>query len=93
MMEEVSIEKKHETSDGWEFEVLVGEGSDTTTHLVTIEENFWEPFAEIYDSPDELISASFEFLLQREPKESILTEFDLTEITTHFPEYQEELLA
>ncbi|MEX0650029.1 MAG: hypothetical protein WD200_03445 [Candidatus Andersenbacteria bacterium] len=93
MMEEVSIENKEKLADGWEFEVLVGEGPDTTTHLVILEQEYWELFSEVYDTPEELLQASFEFLLQREPKESILPEFSLSEITTHFPEYQDEVLA
>jgi hypothetical protein len=36
---------------------------------------------------EELIEASFEFLLEREPKESILSEFELSVIGRYFPEY------
>lgn len=93
MMEEISIERKTDLLDGWEFEVVVGEDSDTTTHLVILDQAAWEPFADLYDTPDELIQSSFEFLLQREPKESIQEEFELPEIARHFPEFQEEMLV
>lgn len=33
---------------------------------------------------------SFEFLLAREPKESILGRFDVTVIDRYFPEFREE---
>lgn len=38
-------------------------------------------------SPAELIRRSFEFLLERESKESILPDFDLSVIPRYFPEY------
>jgi len=38
-------------------------------------------------SAESLIEASFEFLLEREPKESILSSFDLPVIERYFPEY------
>jgi len=41
--------------------------------------------------PEELVKKSFEFLLAREPKESILREFNLREIAKYFPEYESEI--
>ena len=41
--------------------------------------------------PEELIRKSFEFLLEHEPKESILSRFDLTVISRYFPEYEGEI--
>ena len=41
--------------------------------------------------PEELIRKSFEFLLEREPKESILSRFDLSVISRYFPEYEREI--
>jgi len=40
---------------------------------------------------EELVRRSFEFLLQRESKESILREFDLSVIQRYFPEYDEAM--
>jgi hypothetical protein len=40
---------------------------------------------------ERLISASFAFLLEREPKESILSRFDLPVIGRYFPEYEKEI--
>ncbi|MGB6771280.1 MAG: hypothetical protein WA695_03820 [Candidatus Dormiibacterota bacterium] len=42
-------------------------------------------------SVEELIRASFEFLLQREPASSILAEFELSTIERYFPEFEEEI--
>jgi hypothetical protein len=38
-------------------------------------------------SKEELVKKSFEFLLKREPKESILKEFDIMVIRKYFPEF------
>lgn len=40
-------------------------------------------------SPEEFIRACFEFLLEREPKESILPTFDVGAIGTYFPEFEQ----
>lgn len=42
-------------------------------------------------SPESLIEKSFEFLLEREPKESILRSFELSVIERYFPEYRKEI--
>jgi len=42
-------------------------------------------------SAEELLKASFEFLLEREPNTSILSSFDLPVIERYFPEYEGEL--
>jgi hypothetical protein len=40
-------------------------------------------------TPEELIRSSFKFLLEREPKESILESFELPTISRYFPEYDQ----
>ncbi|HKE87714.1 MAG TPA: hypothetical protein VKB50_28365 [Vicinamibacterales bacterium] len=42
-------------------------------------------------SPERLIEASFEFLLEREPASSILSTFALPVIERYFPEYPAEI--
>jgi hypothetical protein len=42
-------------------------------------------------SPEDLVKKSFEFLLEREPKESILRSFNLKIISNYFPEYEKEI--
>ena len=41
--------------------------------------------------PIQLVLRSFEFLLAREPKESILRSFGLSIIARYFPEYEREI--
>jgi hypothetical protein len=42
-------------------------------------------------TPERLVEASFEFLLQRESKESILRSFNLSDIEHYFPEYPKQI--
>jgi hypothetical protein len=41
--------------------------------------------------PADLVRRSFEFLLAREPKESILPSFGLSTIARYFPEFEREI--
>jgi hypothetical protein len=43
--------------------------------------------------PEELVRASFEFLLERDPATSILREFSLDVISRYFPGYPAEISA
>ena len=42
-------------------------------------------------TPERCVEVAFRFLLDREPKESILARFDLSVITRYFPEYEVEI--
>ena len=80
-----------ETSEPLEFEVVVREGSSETRHEVTIARETCERLAGSKQPPERLIEAAFRFLLDREPKESILRRFDVTVISRYFPEFEREL--
>ncbi len=77
-------------SDG-AFVVTVSEDEDRTTHRVTVPSEFADGMVGEAGSTEELVRLSFEFLLEREPKESILRQFDITVIARYFPEYEDEL--
>lgn len=68
------------------FLVSVRDDESTTTHLVTVMPSDVDRYAP-GSTPEELLEASFEFLLAREPKEAILGRFDLPTIERYFPEY------
>ncbi len=74
----------------YQFEVEVEENTDKSTHLVTMSSEFYQNL-NTQQSPAEVIKESFKFLLEREPKESILSEFDVKIISNYFPEYQAKL--
>ena len=73
------------------FRVRVVEGKSESIHRVTLTADDYSRLSGGKTEPEELIKRSFEFLLAREPKESILPEFDLPIIGRYFPEYEREL--
>ena len=75
-----------ETGDGWTCDVVVGEDPAATRHRVTVRRADLERLAP-GASPDRLVEVSFEFLLEREPRTSILREFDVIDIGRYFPEF------
>jgi hypothetical protein len=77
--------------DGWVFEVTVSQESGHTKHRVTMARDVYERLTGTKCPPEELVRRSFEYLLEREPKESILSEFDITVISRYFPSYEEAI--
>jgi hypothetical protein len=70
-------------SDG-EFQVRVIESTSATSHRVTVKSSDLARFASANTDPILLVRRSFEFLLENEPKESILPRFDLSVIDRYF---------
>jgi hypothetical protein len=81
------------TSDGdlLEFEVVVREGQGETRHQVTMARETCDRLTGGQHTPERCLEAAFRFLLDREPKESILSRFDVTVISRYFPEFEREL--
>ena len=76
-------------TDPQEFTVEVGDIEKTKTlHQVLVSRQMHQRLTGGLKSSEELVKTSFEFLLEREPKESILKSFDLGEIQKYFPEYE-----
>jgi hypothetical protein len=72
------------------FEVAVTDGDVTMRHEVTLSASEYERLARGI-APDGFVEAAFRFLLDREPKESILSRFDVKVIGSYFPEFEEKL--
>jgi hypothetical protein len=77
-----------EDGPAYAFQVTVTEGHGRTEHRVTLSQADYERLSDGEASPEALVQASFEFLLEREPKEAILRTFDLPVIGRYFPEYE-----
>ena len=80
----IRVEKKSEGT----FLVSVSEGGSETSHTVTVSVDYCSELTGGSVPVEDLIQRSFEFLLEREPKESILRKFDLPVIARYFPEYE-----
>ena len=68
------------------FEVVVTMQS-TTTHSVTISDAIHTQLTNGKISKETLLEKSFEFLLEREPNTSILSQFKIEVISQYFPDY------
>jgi hypothetical protein len=76
--------------DPMRFDVIVREGDATTEHEVTVSEADLERLG-AGRSPEEFVRDCLAFLLEREPKESILSSFDVNVIGRYFPEFEREI--
>jgi hypothetical protein len=81
-----------ESSGGTVYRVVVRQDRNETTHEVTVTPEDVARYAP-GSTPERLLEASFEFLLQREPATSILSRFALSVIERYFPDYPRVIRA
>lgn len=86
-MSEINVTRKDDET----FEVSVREAT-TTTHVVTLSNDYYQRLTGGKVPPEILIERSFEFLLARESNTMILRAFDLPIIGDYFPEYEETIV-
>jgi len=79
----IKVEKKNQQK----FTVKVEEKE----YDVGLDDEYWQDLTGGKITKEELIKKSFKFLLEREPKESILSRFNLRIINQYFPEFEEEI--
>ena len=87
-MAEIDVQRRDESGPQMRFSVTVREGDSSTEHDVTLSAHDLDRLGATYRSPEDLVSACISFLLQREPKESILPTFDVSVIGGYFPEFE-----
>jgi hypothetical protein len=80
-------------ADGWLCQVTITDHGSERRHSVTFTRADFQRLARSAETPEGLVRRSFEFLLAREPKESILQSFALTDIGRYFPEFEREIGA
>ena len=76
--------------DPMTFEVVVRDTQGETRHHVTLAAAHFSRLSPGL-APERCIEAAFRFLLDREPKESILGRFDVSVISRYFPEFERAL--
>ncbi len=91
MTTDVQIVKTEDLPAGWRFAVRLKDESGEQVHTVELDSDYWQKFAGRYGTPEKLVVESFRFLLNREPRESILLSFNLRKISQYFPEYEEAM--
>ena len=78
-------------ADGQRCSVRVGDDAKATTHEVLVSAEALVRHGGKRPDAQALVHESFVFLLEREPRESILRRFDLPVIERYFPEYPAEI--
>lgn len=73
-----------------EYRVRVEDGRGSSEHRVTVSPEELERYGAGAD-PEDLVEESFRFLLDREPKESILSSFGISTIERYFSDYPEAI--
>jgi hypothetical protein len=73
------------------FEVTLSDGCSESKHITKLTDVYYNRLAKGKISKEELIKRSFEFLLKKEPGDSILPKFDLREIKKYFPDYEDNV--
>ena len=73
------------------FLAIIKEGDTSSRHEVFLDDEYYQYLTYGKITKEELIERSFEFLLEREPKESILSKFNLKIIKNYFPVFEEKL--
>jgi hypothetical protein len=84
----VSTELMSEDASASKVRVTVREGASSTTHEVTVKSGDLARLGRKGEPACDFVARCFEFLLEREPKESILRSFDVMVIARYFPEFE-----
>ncbi len=72
------------------YRVIVTKDGSGSTHPVTVRSDDLSRLGS-GASGEDLVEASFRFLLDREPIEAIMSRFDLSVISRYFPEYPDRI--
>jgi hypothetical protein len=78
----------------WSYLVEVTESDASgsqSRHKVSMDKEYYEKISTGILGPEDFVKKSFEFLLKREDKNSILKEFNIKQIREYFPEYETEI--
>jgi hypothetical protein len=79
-----------DAADPFVFRVTVEEGPTRTRHQVTMGHGLYQKLTGGRVPPARCIELAFVYLLERERKEAILPNFDVTMISAYFPGFTSE---
>ena len=88
-MGEPSISVIPHPGGGLVFDVIVRDARGESRHQVTMQTDEAERWAKLGAEPTPCVEAVMRFLLDREPKESILGAFDMRVVRRYFPEFDD----
>lgn len=87
-MAEITVESSDHQPVTSRFHVGIRDDDSSTEHDVTLSASDYDRLGTKYGTPEDFVRACFEFLLDRESKESILPRFDVSVISRYFPEFE-----
>ena len=88
-MSEPSISVTPHPSGKLVFDVMVCDARGESRHRVTIRADEARRWVELGAEPLRAVEAVMRFLIDREPKESILSAFDMRVVRRYFPEFDD----
>lgn len=88
-MNDVAISVLADPASALTFDVVVRDASGESRHKVTIGAGDAARWASLGAEPARCVDAAMRFLLDREPKESILDAFDISVIRRYFPDFDD----
>ena len=83
--------KRAGAGDALSFHVTVTDAPSASTHRVTLDASQFERLRRGDETPEQFVGRCFDFLLAREPQESIMSSFDVSVISRYFPEFEREI--
>ena len=90
-MSQPSISVTARPEDGLTFDAIVRDAGGESRHRVTIQADEARRWAELGVEPARAVQAVMRFLLDREPKESIMSAFDTNVVRRYFLEFDDAL--
>lgn len=90
----IEVDRIDTDERGYRLEVQVREETGSTSrHEVSLSRSDHERLTGSNEGPEAFVRRCFDFLLERESKEQIMSEFDVSVISTYFPEFEKEIKA
>lgn len=90
-MTDVGVERSDDVGGKYTFLVRCTDRGSETQHEVTLGEDDFGRLGRDGEQPEAFVQRCFDFLLERESKESILRNFDVLAIGRYFPEFEDEI--
>lgn len=78
-------------ADPLEFDVVVRDDHGEQHYQVSMSRSDWARLTGEAYQPEDCVRAALLFLLDREPRQSILARFDVSIISSYFPEFEKAL--
>lgn len=87
----IRVSETNQSENSWTFLVELGHGDGLIEYWVDVDKDYWTWLTNRRVEPSGLVELAFKFLLEKEPKESILRKFNLADIAGHFSTFESEM--